>query len=993
MVASTRPSYLLRTLHPRTSAPLAAALQHYQQRHLESRGGVPLGCQTDLVLAQARLPLQDGGLAQLDPESLPGEAFTACLALAAPHLSRLGDEWVSTVEHSTWLNSAILHITEGPVGTRSRVCPGYARLLPPLVAPASTASTAESCALAWVSFYTAAPAAPAAAAAAAAQVPWPSPALASAAAQSPERPAESAAASAAALPAPAIPQEPAAAAEQAPPSPAVQAPPAPVGSAASDRDGHPANWIPPWTHAKRPVPPDNDLLARLHHGPTGALYSHLPELITLTLKNRPGSPETRTLIGVRNAGGLRSILLAPEQPDQPPTSMALTTVANAWRLQWKNDHELDLQEEFARDYLHKLPRRVVKVAGDGNCALRCLGAVLCKPYQTLRANLVAHLTDRPDVRGRCWAGAAAGLTATPEQYQQLLATDGTYLGDLELDVLGSMEGRMVRLFSARHSLPICVGRTDSHQEPIDLWHCGVDNVGRPNHFDLLTRTLLPPPRDDSLQGHSRPLPPPPEPLPAAARFASLQAKLAAARNAQSRLRVELAIRTERGTLGACRFAAAQGSLPCAFLSQYRRPVFPCPVLHLSHQAFQAAIRLRLGLSPIPLDSPGLPATCLCHTPLSSVAATHILSCASLREGRGDAVVKRHDLLRDVVAWACRQAGLAVQLEPNLSLTDKLRADLIVRDLHNNGYLVDVTVHDTTRPSSTSPDPLTILGQADLSKQNKYAAHALRLNLSPMPLVFDVGGFPTPRAGNFLTFQGVLVDESRLSRQDGGRGHFLSTYAWAVSVALQTHNYTLAHAALAMLRGVRPERRGANVSDGAPPGGSPDAGAGAPGGPGSDDTPAGGCPPSGGHGPPSSGAAAASTAGAAGSFLPAPALALSALDGPIPVVLPAVLMPTTLPPSLSPSPCDYSCGQFASCGCGCGCGCSPPLLLCGSSREGLGRETGATSAQVTVKAGLTCFTRKKILPSLACTGRHSGSRHRSRPRECSAEVGELSLSWK
>ena len=244
-----------------------------------------------------------------------------------------------------------------------------------------------------------------------------------------------------------------------------------------------------------------------------------------------------------------------------------------------------------------------------------------------------------------------------------------------------------------------------------------------------------------------------------------------------------------------------------------------------------------------------------------------------------------------------------------------------------------------------------------------------------------------------------MDESRLSRQDGGRGHFLSTYAWAVSVALQTHNYTLAHAALAMLRGVRPERRGANVSDGAPPGGSPDAGAGAPGGrvrmtlllvvalP----VVAMVLPPV--------VLLQRAQRAAAGSFLPAPALALSALDGPIPVdhccVLPVVLMhmPTTLPPSLSPSPCDYSCGQFALCGCGCGCGCSPPLLLCGSSREGLGRETGATSAQVTVKAGLTCFTRKKILPSLACTGRHSGSRHRSRPRECSAEVGELSLSWK
>ena len=53
------------------------------------------------------------------------------------------------------------------------------------------------------------------------------------------------------------------------------------------------------------------------------------------------------------------------------------------------------------------------------------------------------------------------------------------------------------------------------------------------------------------------------------------------------------------------------------------------------------------------------------------------------KARGDSNVRRHDLVRDVLAWACRRAGLSVQVEPPLDAVQKDRADLIVRDLANN----------------------------------------------------------------------------------------------------------------------------------------------------------------------------------------------------------------------------------------------------------------------------------------------------------------------
>ena len=128
-VVNARPSYLFRALHPDLSAPLAKALAGHQRKFLERRGGVPLHQQTESVLAQALLPLKDGGLGQPDSASLPSESFAAGFALAAPHLRALGTIWQPAVANSAWLCSA-LSATTAAAAQLQRTSRAYASLLP-----------------------------------------------------------------------------------------------------------------------------------------------------------------------------------------------------------------------------------------------------------------------------------------------------------------------------------------------------------------------------------------------------------------------------------------------------------------------------------------------------------------------------------------------------------------------------------------------------------------------------------------------------------------------------------------------------------------------------------------------------------------------------------------------------------------------------------------------------------------------------------------------
>ena len=157
-------------------------------------------------------------------------------------------------------------------------------------------------------------------------------------------------------------------------------------------------------------------------------------------------------------------------------------------------------------------------------------------------------------------------------------------------------------------------------------------------------------------------------------------------------------------------------------------------------------------------------------------------------------------MRDVLAWACRRAGLSVQVEPPLDAVqkDRGRADLIVRDLANNGFLVDVTIHDSTRKNqSYALDPF--LAAQEQVKRNHYDRFALVHRLSTLPFVLDVGGYQSEHARSFIRFENVSLNEAKLSSLEGGRAHFLATFSWAVSAAVHVFNHSAAEMSVAALR--------------------------------------------------------------------------------------------------------------------------------------------------------------------------------------------------
>ena len=127
------------------------------------------------------------------------------------------------------------------------------------------------------------------------------------------------------------------------------------------------------------------------------------------------------------------------------------------------------------------------------------------------------------------------------------------------------------------------------------------------------------------------------------------------------------------------------------------------------------------------------------------------------------------------------------MEPPLDAIQKDRADLIVRDLANNGFLVDVTIHDSTRKGQTSAlDPF--LAAQEQVKRNHYDRFALVHRLSTLPFVLDVGGYPSEHARSFIRFENVSLNEAKLSSLEGGRAHFLATFSWAISAAVHVFNH-------------------------------------------------------------------------------------------------------------------------------------------------------------------------------------------------------------
>ena len=755
MVVSTRPGYLLRTLHPAQSLSLATALAAHQRSFLEERAGIPTDEQTPTVAAQSKLPLRDGGLGWPDMDKLPAESFASAFAATAPHLAKLGDDWQSAVTRSAWLNSALQAATDGTQG----VSLTYAALLPPRHTDLSRplAST-------WMSFF--------------------APPLADRSMQ----PEPSAARQAAP---PAAQQPPDARADADGPA----APASAAGPAAAAAPGP----FPVWAHADRPPRPDEHLKWRLDYERPGNWPN--PELVAYVMRQRPGVTVVRTMLGVlRPSVGRCELVLAPEREGDPTCALDYALVLDIWRVHWRVEQEKQLQDEFVSTYLPSLdqPRAVTEVLGDGNCALRCVETVVGKPFGEIRAELATHLAAHPHDLNLCWHSGAAGHAGTAAAYLSIVSRDRSFVGLAELAIISRLLGRTIRIFSARRPTPFVINAEDAlPRPPVELLHCGVDAQGEGNHFDLVRAR-----RPDEVAPPLQALRQPPQSQPAVV-GQGLQADLATARHARGKVVLLQRIREERGAQGVVRFEAAQGSLPAALLTCFRKPVFPCPVTRISHRAFRCALRLRLGLSPLPLNVPGFPLSCLCGQSLTSVAATHLLSCAKLAKARGDTTVRRHDLIRDVFAWAYRRAGLSVQVEPPLSNETNDRADIIFHDLNNVGYLVDVTVRDATQKSQTSSLAHFLL-RMEGSKTNHYAPFARQRSLHMAPVVLDVGGCPSATATKLTVMRDIALNEPHLVDFDGGRRGFLACFAWAVSAAIATVNQTMSERSwLAIKQGAVP----------------------------------------------------------------------------------------------------------------------------------------------------------------------------------------------
>ena len=505
----------------------------------------------------------------------------------------------------------------------------------------------------------------------------------------------------------------------------------------------------------------------------------------------------RTLLGVQRCQGERcQLLLAPEREGEPDTHLAYGLIHDIWRVHWRARQEQLHQADYATQYLASLrpPRATTSVLADGNCALRCWGAVVGKPHNEVRAQLADHLAAHPDDLDLCFHGGAAGAASSAATYLDLLRSDRSFVGSSELTILSRLSGRTVVIFSARRATPLVIASQNAgpHLPTVEMLHCGVDSSGEGNHFDLIRAR-----RPDEVAPPLQALRRPPQAHSAVA-SQGLQAELAAARHVKNKATVLQRIRNERERQGVIRFEAAQGNLVASFLTHYRRPVFPCPVTSLSHKAFCSALRLRLGLSPLSLSTPGLPTSCLCGSSFDSVAASHLLSCANLAKARGDTVVRRHDLVRDVLAWAFRRAGLSVQVEPVLSNETKDRADIIVFDLNNKGYLIDVTIHDATRKSQRSNLDVFLAYQEGV-KNAHYGPFAKQRKLTLAPAVFDVGGSPSKHATKLATLADLTLNEPNLANMEGGRSGFLAVLAWALSAAIALSNHTICENSIAALR--------------------------------------------------------------------------------------------------------------------------------------------------------------------------------------------------
>jgi hypothetical protein len=221
-----------------------------------------------------------------------------------------------------------------------------------------------------------------------------------------------------------------------------------------------------------------------------------------------------------------------------------------------------------------------------------------------------------------------------------------------------------------------------------------------------------------------------------------------------------------------------------------------PSLSINNSHFSVASRIRLGLPP----TDGID-TCSCSAPLLT-NPLHFLECQASRP----LATARHDRLLHTLVRIARSVGIAVVVEPRLSVDDKSRTD-------GNFYLsscssqIDVSV---VHPSAKSyrraaSKPLgAALGREKL-KNNLYLERAQANGSKFYPVVFESYGAIGPRAREFI----------RLLNDEAGSHSIYNLYGLSVTnfilrslaVVLQVSNSVLCLTASIKARKKRSEVNG------------------------------------------------------------------------------------------------------------------------------------------------------------------------------------------
>ena len=212
------------------------------------------------------------------------------------------------------------------------------------------------------------------------------------------------------------------------------------------------------------------------------------------------------------------------------------------------------------------------------------------------------------------------------------------------------------------------------------------------------------------------------------------------------------------------------------------------LLRMADSDVKVAIRLRLGLPPLPADQ--MPRTCVCEA-RSSVTADpwHCMSCVSIRR---KAVTARHDCVLNLLATFAKTHNCRVEVEPKVHRTKdgkRKRPDATLT-LTEEQIMTDVSITHPTANSyvRTSRRQLGAANARARSKSKKYEEVAASEMCTFTPFVCETYG--AVHTDVFELVRKILLNSEVYSDAMGLKNPLsmgLSDFIQIISVALQRGN--------------------------------------------------------------------------------------------------------------------------------------------------------------------------------------------------------------